>query len=103
MRKKRGFTLAESLVALWFVSIALFGYIALQIRLIDSNEKLVAKQEAIETAEVQLAQNATATRRTKDQAVYKLVPNTAKSSWADRNGTHDYLVDSLNAPVRYWW
>ena len=40
MDMRRGFTLAEVMVAMLFISIALFGYIALQMRIIHSSTTL---------------------------------------------------------------
>ncbi|MEW6278561.1 MAG: hypothetical protein AB1758_08075 [Candidatus Eremiobacterota bacterium] len=41
----RGFSLAEAMVAMLFLSIALFGYVSLHIRLIHSGHKLEVRQE----------------------------------------------------------
>lgn len=95
--------MAELLVALLFVSIALFGYIALQIRLIDSNEKLVSKQIALQDAEVRLAQSVTGLRRDNTPGMANLAPSVAETSWTDRNGTHLYRVDTLTTRVRAGW
>ena len=99
----QGFTIAEVLVALLFVSIALFGYIALQIRLIDSNEKLVAKQGALGQAEVQLAQSVTSFRRATEKGQPRLHPTVAEGTWHDRTGEHRYEVDTLTTRVRSGW
>lgn len=90
-------------MALLFVSIALFAYIALQIRLIDSNEKLVAKQGALAEAEGQLAQSVTGVRRALDQGPLELVHSRAEGVWVDRNGEHRTKVDALTARVRAGW
>lgn len=95
--------MAELLVALLFVSIALFGYIALQIRLIDSNEKLVSKQGALGEAEIRLAQSVTVLRRSPEKGLPVLHSTVAQSVWTDRNGEHHYKVDSLTARVRAGW
>lgn len=95
--------MAELLVALLFVCIALFGYIALQMRLIDSNEKLVSKQTALREAEGKLASSVLAHRRDKTPGVSKLTPTVAEAAWTDRNGTHTYRVDTLTTRVRYGW
>jgi Tfp pilus assembly protein PilV len=95
--------MAELLVALLFISIGLFGYIALQIRLIDSNEKLVAKQTALQDAEVQLSQSVAAYRREESHGFPPLSPTIAKTTWSDRNGQHTYRVDTLTSPVRVGW
>lgn len=95
--------MAELLVALLFVSIALFGYIALQIRLIDSNEKLVSKQGALGEAEVQLAQSVTGSRRAFSQGPIELTHSRAEGVWVDRNGEHRTKVDALTARVRAGW
>ncbi len=90
-------------MALLFVSIALFGYIALQIRLIDSNEKLVAKQGALGQAEVQLAQSVTSFRRATEKGQPRLHPTVAEGTWNDRTGEHRYEVDTLTTRVRSGW
>lgn len=90
-------------MALLFVSIALFGYIALQIRLIDSNEKLVSKQGALTQAEVQLAQSVTSFRRAPEKGPPRLLPTLAQGTWSDRNGEHRYEVDTLTTRVRPGW
>jgi Tfp pilus assembly protein PilV len=95
--------MAELLVALLFVSIALFGYIALQMRLIDSNEKLVSKQTALQEAEVKLAQSVTGFRRDHAPGFPALSPTIAETSWTDRNGAHHYRVDTLTCSVRAGW
>ncbi len=95
--------MAELLVALLFVSIALFGYIALQIRLIDSNEKLVSKQGALGEAEVKLTQSVTGFRRSPEKGLPSLRPTVAEAAWTDRNGDHHYKVDSLTTRVRAGW
>ena len=100
---KKGFTLAELMVALLFISIALFGYIALQMRLIDSSEKIISKQNALETAEAKLSQSATGYRRQSTSGRPITYRTVAEASWEDRNGTHHYLVDSLTLPVRAGW
>ena len=95
--------MAELMVALLFVCIALFGYIALQMRLIDSNEKLVSKQSALQDAETKLAASVLGFRRDKTPGIARLSPTVAESTWTDRNGTHAYRVDTLTTPVRYGW
>lgn len=44
MRRTRGFTLAEVMVAMLFVSIAMFGYISLHMRIIHSSITLQKRQ-----------------------------------------------------------
>lgn len=100
---QKGFTMAELLVAMLFVCIALFGYIALQMRLIDSNEKLVSKQSALQDAESKLATSVTCFRRDKTPGIAQLSPTVAESTWTDRNGTHAYRVDTRTTRVRYGW
>lgn len=95
--------MAELLLALLFICIALFGYIALQIRLIDSNEKLVSKQGALQEAEVKLAQSVTAFRRDTARGTPTLAPTVAETQWTDRNGTHHYLVDTFTTRARAGW
>jgi Tfp pilus assembly protein PilV len=95
--------MAELLVAILFVSIALFGYIALQMRLIDSNEKLVSKQAALQEAEQKLVQSVMLFRRDATSVSPPLSPTVATASWTDRNGTHHYRVDTLTTPVRAGW
>lgn len=102
-RKTTGFTLVELLIAVLFVSIALFGYIALQIRLIDSNEKLVSKQTALQEAEVKLAQSVSGFRRDAVSGFPTLSPTVAETTWTDRNGTHTYQVDTLTTRIRPGW
>ena len=102
-RSDRAFTMAELLVALLFVSIALFGHIALQIRLIDSNEKLVYKQGALGEAETKLAQSVTGFRRSPEVGLPTLHTSLSESTWTDRNGEHTYEVDSLTTRVRAGW
>jgi Tfp pilus assembly protein PilV len=91
------------MVAMLFISIALFGYIALQMRLIDSNEKLVSKQTALQDAEVKLAQSVTAFRRDNLPGFPALLRTVAETTWTDRNGSHHYQVDTLTSPVRAGW
>ena len=95
-----GFTLVEVMIAVLFVSIALFGYIALQTRLIDSNERILLKQEAVLKAEQQMAVKIAATRRAATPGVTSV---SATSKWTDRSGSHDYEVDGLAQAVLPGW
>lgn len=45
MNRRRGFTLAECMIALLFISIALFAYVSLHIRLIHSGQKLDQREK----------------------------------------------------------
>ncbi|MEW6278207.1 MAG: prepilin-type N-terminal cleavage/methylation domain-containing protein, partial [Candidatus Eremiobacterota bacterium] len=56
MRRPRGFTLAECMVAIMFISIALFGYVSLHIRLIHSGHKLQVKMVHQEAARFRLVE-----------------------------------------------
>ena len=71
--------------------------------LIDSNEKLVSKQGALQEAEVKLAQSVTAFRRDTARGTPTLAPTVAETQWTDRNGTHHYLVDTFTTRARAGW
>lgn len=53
--RRRGFTLAECMVALLFVSIAFFGYASLHIRLIHSSSRVEERQTHREEAQSSLS------------------------------------------------
>ena len=99
----RAFTLAELLIALLFISIALFGFIALQMRLLDSNERLQLKQEAVWKAESELAESIARVRASRDATITAPQPVSAESAWSLRDNRHEYKVDSLILPVRAGW
>lgn len=99
-RGKTGFTLVEVMIAITFVAIALFGYIALQMRLIDSNERVLLKQRAVLKAESELAQRISTKRRS---ATDTLTEVSATGTWSDRSGLHTYSVDGVSAGIKVGW
>lgn len=52
---RRGFTLAEVMVALLFISIALFAYVSLHIRIIHSSARVEERQTHREAAQASLS------------------------------------------------
>ena len=98
--REKGFTLVEVMIAVAFVSIALFGYIALQMRLIDSNERVLLKQRAVLKAESELAQRISTKKRS---ATDTLTEVSASGTWTDRSGLHTYNVDGVCAGIKVGW
>lgn len=97
---RQGFTLVEVMIAVAFVAIALFGYIALQMRLIDSNERVLLKQQAVLKAESDLASQISKARRSEQTTPTAVV---ASGTWTDRSGTHEYKVDGLCQAIEAGW
>jgi Tfp pilus assembly protein PilV len=62
VRKAQGFTLAEAMLAIMFISIALFGYVSLHIRIIYSGTKLESRQAMHEKVGDQLNAQIASTR-----------------------------------------
>ena len=99
-RKGAGFTLVEVLIALAFIAIGLLAYAALQIRVIDSNERILLKQDAVLQAEKDLASQIITVRRSSAGIESRV---SAETTWTDRGGTHPYQVDGICAQVHAGW
>ncbi len=122
MRKRRGFTLAECMIALLFLSIALFGYVSLHIRLIHSGLKLEQREFRHGLASKKIGRALFGEFEVPPKLVYRpfdylkgveltKVPPTpppfavpdgvdyhqAMEEWKDRNGTQSILLDSCRA------
>ena len=109
MKKQSAFTLAELMLAMLFLSIALFAYVSLQIRLIYSTSKLEQHQLECEQANVTLVGNIGTARANYASATD--VPGgppglkqiTATSTWDDRNGSQSFTVDTFIRPMQSGW
>ncbi len=106
---RRGFTLAEVLIAILFVSIALFGYVGLHIRLLYSGEKIQDREDHREQACCTMVDSLSqaSTEPTKFPDVpggppgLKQVTTTVK--WDDRNGPRTLQVETWAREVRWGW
>ncbi|HEY4001934.1 MAG TPA: type II secretion system protein [Candidatus Xenobia bacterium] len=105
--RKRAFTLAEVMVAIAFISIALFAYVSLQIRLMYSTFKLEVHQMKCEQAGSALA-TAAGSGRTSTPAPAANLPaglshDAQTQTWTDRNGSHTYTIDTYVRPELPGW
>lgn len=116
-RRRSGFTLAEVLVAIVFVSIGLFGYVSLQARLLHSNRKLQARQQPREqaqsTMEAWISQLSSNPQMTSSDANVGIYANEAglntltrvrvQVTWDDENGKQRFLVESVVGKADSGW
>ena len=78
---KRGFTLAEVMVALLFVSIALFGYVALHLRILHSASTLQLRHSI---------------RRKVDLHIGLIIARARNNKLPTTDGTHPIFIDDTN-------
>lgn len=96
----KGFTLAEVMIAILFISIALFGYMSLHIRLMHSGEKLEQRQTYREQvgnslAEAILAVKAGSSSLPDEPSLPAGIKHVeAQATWTDRNGVQTCQSDT---------
>ena len=125
----RAFTLAELMVAIAFISIALFGYISLHLRIIHSSLRLEQHEEIRNILETALLRQL-ATSRVQDVAegetpqenvagadlTYKMVKRVSRPDssshlkrleadliWHDGFGDHGFHVESYARKYQWGW
>lgn len=108
-RRRAGFTLAEVLAAILFVSIGLFGYVSLQGRILHSNRKLQARQQPREAVQTvmdgwiySLSANPASVSADPSIAIYGNESSLATLTrvrvnvrWDDENGTQNFAVETV--------
>ena len=106
---RAGFTLAEVMIAILFISIAFFGYMSLHIRLMHSGQKLELRQQAREEVGQSLTQQVVAAR-SEGEAVGTPLPElpavkrlSVSREWEDKNGAQNYLVETLATAESWQW
>ncbi|MHB2018278.1 MAG: hypothetical protein ACYCW6_15110 [Candidatus Xenobia bacterium] len=119
--RARGYTLAECMLAILFISIALFAYVSLQIRLIYSTSKMEQHQMWCEQANQTLigampaasAGGSGSQNEANNQAAVSWSPAVsgppgltlveATSTWSDHNGQHKFTMDTYVRPLYSGW
>lgn len=109
-RSRRGFTLAEAMIAILFICIAFFAYVSLHIRLIHSNAKLEIREGIKETvsqdmvtklvsarAGIATTANVTSTNATNSTSTYPGSTSTTLPGEGTSVGTMTYRDPSLTA------